>query len=149
MISQIPIETEGFFKIHNFVNYPLVEIPQTFSDSRGNILNLVDGKLGDVAIINSVKGSIRANHYHNEDWHFCFLISGSMEYWWTDLSGKEHPKKLMVNPGEMVYTPPKIAHKIVFNSDSSFISISKLSRISSNYEKDTVRLKSDFFHLSI
>ena len=66
-----------------------------------------------------------------------------MEYLWVDLNGKQ--KETIVAKGQMVYTPPKVPHKMVFLEDSIFIAIAAKNRSSENYEADTTRLESDYF----
>lgn len=140
---EIPSTLSSLFSDENFANYPKVLIPQIFNDDRGSIKNLADGRLGDVAIISSQQSSIRANHVHENDWHFSYLVSGQMRYFWKD-SNKE-VQSLIVNAGEMVYTPPKIPHKMQFLEESVFIAISELSRSQNNYEADTKKMPENFF----
>lgn len=145
MEAAIPKEISGYFNSESFRDYPFVTIPQRFSDSRGEIINIADGTLGDVALITSQKGAVRANHIHLNDWHLCFLIEGKMDYHWQE-KGSLDFQLAQVNPGQLIFTPSETAHKIVFNSDSIFLSISKLSRTTSNYEADTRRLDDSYFH---
>jgi len=140
---EIPSTLSSLFSEENFMNYPKVLIPQIFNDDRGSIKNLADGRLGDVAIISSQKSSIRANHVHENDWHFSYLISGQMRYFWKD--SNMQVQSLIVKAGEMVYTPPKIPHKMQFLEDSVFIAISELSRSQNNYEADTKKMPENFF----
>ena len=65
-------------------------------------------------------------------------------YWRTDLN-TENSESMVVNAGEMIYTPPKVPHKMVFLEDSVFIAISGLSRVQENYEADTNKLLDNFF----
>lgn len=140
---KIPRELSNYFDENNFSNYPLVTIPQEFEDHRGQIRNLADGIIGDVAIISSYKGAIRANHVHRNDWHLCYLMEGSLEYFWTD--EKKRKKRLIFFAHQMIFTPALVPHKMVAITDSKFLSISRLSRISANYERDTNKLEVDFF----
>lgn len=50
--------------INSLSNYPAIEAFQEFIDDRGSIINIADGQIGDVAVINSAAGSIRASHFH-------------------------------------------------------------------------------------
>ncbi len=138
----IPEELSGYFSTEDFSNYPFVRIPQVFEDFRGRIVNLADGRIGDVAIISTEKNSVRANHFHQNDWHLCYLIEGKFDYFWEEFGVQN---RVEVSPGEMVFTPKLIPHKIIFGEKSIFISVSKLSRISTFYESDTTKLKVDFF----
>lgn len=139
----LPHELSSLFQESHFQDYPFVEIPQSFSDDRGRIDNLADGVLGDVAVISSVKGAVRANHIHLHDWHFSYLVKGSMEYIWKDSEGIE--KSITVFKGQMIYTPPSVPHKMVFLEGSLFIAISAKNRSSEDYEEDTSRLPLDYF----
>jgi len=141
----IPDSLSSIFTKEHFVNYPKILIPQNFIDDRGSIRNIADGKLGDVAVITSKLNSIRANHVHDHDWHLSFMISGSMKYYWKSEMQDSLENSTIVNAGEMVYTPPKSPHKMVFLEDSVFIAISQLSRVQENYEADTKRLPDNFF----
>ena len=141
----IPNSLSSIFTAKHFADYPKVLVPQNFVDDRGSIKNIADGKLGDVAVITSKANSIRANHVHDHDWHLSYLVSGSMKYYWrTDLN-TENSESIVVNAGEMIYTPPKAPHKMVFLEDSVFIAISGLSRVQENYEADTKKLSDNFF----
>ena len=144
IIVEIPIELANYFSEGDFLDYPLVKIPQVFVDSRGAISNLADGNIGDVAVITSNTGSIRANHVHSNDWHLCYFLNGSMEYHWKDES--EPRRKIIVGSNQMVFTPALVPHKMVALENTTFLSISRLSRISANYEMDTNKLQTDFFY---
>lgn len=54
MPINIPRELKSYFTEQDFSSYPIIRIPQYFSDDRGVIFNLAGGKLGDVAVINFV-----------------------------------------------------------------------------------------------
>ena len=97
---EIPSTLSSLFSVENFANYPKVLIPQIFNDERGSIKNIADGRLGDVAIISSQKSSIRASHVHENDWHFSYLVSGQMRYFWKDPN--KEVQSLIVKAGEMV-----------------------------------------------
>lgn len=98
---------------------------------------MAGGKLGDVALISSIAGSIRANHFHNKDWHLCYLINGSFLYHWNKVGDTRRNEILKIIPGQMVFTPPKTIHKFQFLEDSNFITIARLSRKKANYDRDT------------
>jgi len=131
------------FSVDDFAEYPLVRVPQFFEDDRGTISNIADGELGDVAVITSEKNAVRANHVHEQDWHLSYLVNGSMNYIWKGENGIE--ESLLVLPGQMIYSPPGIPHKMVFREKSTFIAVAAKCRSSENYEEDTRRLPVDFF----
>ena len=141
----IPSQLSSIFRPEHFDSYPFIGLPQEFEDDRGVIRNIADGNLGDVAVIHSNKGSIRANHIHDTDWHISYMVFGSMEYSWSDNPNGIAQKKVLVKEGRMVYTPVRVPHKMAFLENSCFIAVSALSRSQENYEADTVRLDSNFF----
>jgi len=139
MSSIVPKELKMYFEEKDFERYPIVNIPQSFEDERGLILNLADGSIGDVALITSKPHSTRANHYHKKDWHLTYMLTGAMIYSWRPLH-QNIWEDVQVESGQMVFTPAMIAHKMTFPVASDFIAISAFSRLSKNYESDTVRL---------
>ena len=58
----------------------IVKLEKAFVDIRGSIQPLVDLPMESAVLIHSKKGAVRANHYHQTDWHFCYVLSGSIEY---------------------------------------------------------------------
>jgi dTDP-4-dehydrorhamnose 3,5-epimerase-like enzyme len=138
-----PNELSNLFSDSDFEKYPFVRIPQEFKDERGIIQNIADGAIGDVAVITSNSGSIRANHVHSDDWHLTYIVSGSMKYHWVDVQGIN--QNTIVNKAEMVFTPSRTPHKMEFLTDSVFIAISKLNRSHEKYEADTKKIDLDFF----
>jgi len=138
----IPSSLQKYFTSSSFSNYPIIDIPQKFSDDRGLIINIADGELGDVAVISSKPSSIRANHVHKEDWHLSYLIDGEIKYFWEENSLQ---KSMIIRPGQLFYTPPRIPHKMEFLKDSIFIAVAAMSRTQDNYEMDTTRLDETYF----
>lgn len=113
-------------------------------DERGEMSHLLEGKvkISSALLISSRKGAIRANHYHKKDSHYCYLLKGKMEYVCQDLTSRNSSKKtLLVKEGEIVYTPPMIAHAMWFLEDSVFLALTTEPREQSEYEKDTVRIE--------
>ncbi len=45
----------------------IIPIRKPFVDMRGEIRNLIDAPFTSAAVITSVKGAIRANHYHKKE----------------------------------------------------------------------------------
>jgi dTDP-4-dehydrorhamnose 3,5-epimerase-like enzyme len=137
----LPAELSKIFSENSFVDYPLVKIPQVFTDSRGTIANIADGNLGDVAIIESNKNAVRANHYHELDWHLSYLVSGRMIYTWKSIEPGDSAQNLEITAGQLFYTPPRVIHRMQFLTESIFVAVSKLNRDKESYESDTVRVQ--------
>ncbi len=123
-------------------------IAPEFVDIRGGITRILDGTnvaVKSILLITSKKGSIRANHYHKKDTHYCYLVSGSMEYYEAPLAAfeageKDKIEKVVVRAGDMVFTPSMNVHAMKFLEDTVFFAFATESRDQADYEADTVRV---------
>ena len=118
-------------------------IKPEFVDDRGAITKILDdGKtvIKSVLLITSKKGTVRANHYHKTDSHYCYLLSGKME-WREKLLKGGKVEKAVLKMGDMVFTPPLRMHASKFLEDSVFLAFATESRSQADYENDTVRIK--------
>lgn len=118
----------------------VVKLEKAYVDARGAIQPLVDRLMKSAVMIESKAGTLRANHYHKTDWHYCYVIKGRIEYWHRPTGGTEPPVKMDVNEGEMVFTPPMVDHGMVFPVDTTFLTLSRNSRDQAAYEADVVRI---------
>ncbi len=118
----------------------MVPLEASFRDERGVIQNLLEVTTGSTVVITSKANSVRANHYHKTDWHYCYLLSGSMEYFHKDVDSDGPPERLLVRQGEMVFTPPLVEHAMRFLEDTVFITMSRNARDHESYEGDLVRV---------
>jgi quercetin dioxygenase-like cupin family protein len=119
----------------------IVPLEDPFRDARGYIQNLVHQPLGSAVMIQSDKGSIRAEHWHREDFHFCYLISGELLYLERGLGSTELPQLTKIVAGQLFFTPPRVEHSMYFTLPSLFLTLGKLSRTHDAYEADLVRLE--------
>jgi len=108
-----------------------------FSDDRGEIFNIFEGRIEHIALITSKKGTIRANHYHKEDHQYIYLVSGAYESHCCDVRNPEKKQVLEVGPGDIVETPAMIAHAQRFTEDSVFLALTTRQREEGKYEQDT------------
>lgn len=139
----------------------IVPLDDAFIDNRGYIQNLLNTNINGAAIITSCKGSIRSNHYHKEDYHYLYVLSGSMRYKEFFVRNCSHncsdcdcdkicnpncymcgpwEKDFIVRSGQMVFTPPMMIHQTVFLEDTVLISFSKRNRDHNNHEEDVMRV---------
>lgn len=111
-------------------------------DARGVIEKLVEGDFQSVLRITSKAGTVRANHYHKHDSHTCYLVSGKIEYVTRDALNDQAPlERIIIEPGQVFYTPPMLAHAMVFLEDSEFYCFTTSLRHSqADYEDDVVRV---------
>jgi dTDP-4-dehydrorhamnose 3,5-epimerase-like enzyme len=119
----------------------VVKLEKPFVDGRGSIKPLVDIMMKSAVMIESKAGSLRANHYHKTDWHYCYVISGTIEYLHRETGSDAVPDTIMVKEGEMVFTPPMIDHGMKFPVDTVFLTLSRNPRDQESYEKDVVRVE--------
>ena len=113
-------------------------IQSAYHDERGDIFNLFEGRIEHTALITSKKGSVRANHYHKEDYQYIYLVSGEFESHSCDVRNPKKKQMLLVKPGDLVDTPPYIAHAQKFTKDSVFLALTTHQRESGKYEEDTI-----------
>ena len=119
---------------------PLVELEKPFVDVRGAIHPLVDRLMKSAVLIESKKGTLRANHYHKTDWHYCYVISGWIEYYHRPTGSSEEAECVVARAGEMVFTAPMVDHGMVFPEDTMFLTLSRNPRDQATYEADVVRI---------
>ena len=125
----------------NLPEKEIIELENPFIDQRGEIQPLVDKIMKSAVMIHSKAGSLRANHYHKTDWHYCYVISGEIEYYYRKTNSLETKKKIKVKKGQMVFTPPMVDHAMVFNVDTTFLTLSRNFRDQKTYESDVVRIE--------
>src|SRR5262245_58589485 len=118
----------------------IVSLEEAFADARGAIQPLVDLPMESCVLIHSKKGTVRANHYHQTDWHFCYVLAGSIEYLHRPHGSAEKPKAVLVKQGQLFFTPPLVDHAMVFPEDTSFLVLGRNSRAQEVYEADVVRI---------
>ena len=113
---------------------------QRDTDSRGEILSIVDEKIANVSIITCTPGSIRSNHYHYEDFHCMYVLDGDFDYFFKEIDSDDI-SYLRVKKGETIFTPPMEIHACYFPSETRLIVSSKNPRDQETYEADTVRVE--------
>ena len=119
---------------------PKVPLEKPFIDKRGKIQPLVDLMMKSAVMIESKKGSLRANHYHKTDWHYCYVVSGCIEYYHRPTGSDAEPECVLVRAGEMVFTPPMVDHGMKFPTDTVFLTLARNPRNQEAYEADVVRI---------
>lgn len=118
----------------------LVDLAAAHRDERGAIQPMVDAAMKSCVMITSKAGAVRANHYHRTDWHYCYVLSGRLEYSHRPVGSTAAPERLVVGAGQMVFTPPMVEHAMRFLEDTVFFAWGRNSRAQAVYEADVVRI---------
>lgn len=118
----------------------IVELEEPHTDDRGSIQSLVNFPMKNLSLITSKKGSVRSNHYHQTDWHYMYVLSGSFDYYFRPTGTEDKPEKITVKAGEMVFTPPMEDHATVFLEDCQLLAMSRNPRDQEAYESDVKRV---------
>ncbi len=118
----------------------ILPFEQSKEDDRGYIKSIINQPSTNTSIIMCNPGSVRANHYHIRDWHYMYVLEGSMDYFFFDNLSKE-VCFLSLEKDQIVYTPPKEVHATFFSEQTKLIVISYLARDETSYEADTRRVK--------
>lgn len=128
-----------------------VKIKIATKDRRGDISDIFyKTNINHVAVINSVKGALRGDHYHKKTTQSMYMSRGSLRYYYReyDKSKKQwgKTKNVVVKKGEMVKTPPYEIHALEILEDNQFIVFSWGKRGGKDYESDTFRVKQSLIH---
>ncbi len=118
----------------------VITLPPPFADARGGIQPLVDETMESAVLITSKKGTVRANHYHKTDWHYCYVLEGRIEYHHRPHGSDAQAEVVVVEPGELFFTPPMVDHAMVFLADTTFLTLGRNSRAQEVYEADVERI---------
>ena len=140
MAKHIKIEPVTEDEKNSWPPHGVVKLEKPFVDSRGAIRPIVDTMMKSAVMIESKAGSLRANHYHKTDWHYCYVISGEIEYLHRPTGSSCDPETIAVKQGEMIFTPPMVDHGMRFPVDTVFLALSRNPRDQESYENDVVRV---------
>lgn len=120
---------------------PIVPLERPFADERGSIQPLIEAEVRSALLIHSKKGTVRANHYHRTDWHYCYVVSGAVEYYYRPVGSREPPRSVLVKAGQLFFTPPMVEHAMKFPEETVFLALSRNPRDQGSYEADLVRTR--------
>ncbi len=152
-ISNEKLLSTGFSFIYNLrdslkemiSNWSHKELPQDleyiitggkeYVDSRGKISNYeLTEPINLIGYIESVYGSVRANHYHPIQEQKCLLVKGQYISVIKDLSIPNAPiETRIINEGDIAVIKPNVAHAMIFTQDSIFLNLVRGEREHENY----------------
>ena len=106
-----------------------------YIDSRGKISNHeLTEPINMIGLIDSKKGSIRANHYHPQQEQKCLFTKGQIIEIYQDILNPNSPKiTQVVNEGQLSIIKPNVAHTMVFTKDTTFLNLVRGEREHENY----------------
>ena len=106
-----------------------------FVDVRGKISNHeLTEPINLIGLIDSKKGTMRANHYHPQQEQKCLFTKGQIKEVLQDLLNAASPKiTQVVNEGQLSIIKPNIAHTMVFTKDTVFLNLVRGEREHDNY----------------
>ena len=106
-----------------------------FIDNRGKISNHeLTEPVNLIGLINSKKGTIRANHYHPQQEQKCLFTKGQIIEIFQDIINPNSPKiTQVVNEGQLSVIKPNVAHTMVFTKDTTFLNLVRGERDHDNY----------------
>ena len=106
-----------------------------FEDKRGKISNHeLTEPINLIGLIDSKKGTIRANHYHPQQEQKCLFTKGQIIEVFKDNINPESPKTTQViNEGQLSIIKPNVAHAMVFSKDTTFLNLVRGERDHENY----------------
>ncbi len=106
-----------------------------FKDKRGKISNHeLTEPINLIGLIDSKKGTIRANHYHPQQEQKCLFTKGQIIEIFQDIINPNSPKVTqVVNEGQLSVIKPNVAHTMVFTKDTTFLNLVRGERDHENY----------------
>ncbi|MBI4184339.1 MAG: cupin domain-containing protein [Proteobacteria bacterium] len=125
----------------NWSGEVVIPLDPPHADARGAIVPLVDAHMRSAVLISSKKGTVRANHYHRTDWHYCYVLEGAIDYYHRPVGAKTPPEKVRIGRGHLFFTPPMVEHAMVFAEDTVFLTLGGNPRDQTSYEADVVRVR--------
>ena len=115
--------------------YHLKNGENEFVDSRGKISNHeLSEPINMIGLIDSKKGTIRANHYHPQQEQKCLFVKGQIIEIFQDNLNPNSPKiTQVVNEGQLSTIKPNVAHTMVFTKDTLLLNLVRGEREHENY----------------
>ncbi len=102
----------------------VIKSKNPFIDNRGAIENYdLVFPVNMANIITSKAGTMRANHYHPEQLQQALVVSGRYISVYKDLLNNGNINSHVIKAGDLVVTPPMVAHTMIFLEDTIFINL--------------------------
>ena len=119
------------------------KIGRVYKDKRGFIKTILNYGFSACLEVTSKKGTIRANHYHKKDEHFCYILKGEILFFYRNRSKGSKLNYKVMKKGDLFFTTYNQDHLAYFLKNTHFLSYSSRKRTKIDYENDLVRLNMD------
>ena len=116
------------------------KVGKIFKDKRGWLKKILNGNFSSCIEVYSKKNSIRANHYHKNDKHFIYIISGEILYFYRNRKKNAKTKFKLMKKNDLFFTPAMQEHMTYFTKNTHFLAFSTRKRTQFDYEKDLIRV---------
>jgi nucleoside-diphosphate-sugar epimerase len=106
-----------------------------YIDDRGKISNHeLTEPINLIGLIDSKRGTVRANHYHPQQEQKCLFTKGQIIEIFQDILNPNSPKiTQVVNEGQLSIIKPNVAHTMVFTKDTTFLNLVRGERGHDSY----------------
>lgn len=119
----------------------LVPLDPPFANANGEITNLLLERFSSAAVISSTPGALRANHFHKTDFHYAFVVSGTVEYFHRPVGSSAAPERCVFTPGQVFFSPPMVEHAMFFPHGGTILTLARNIRDTAHHEEDVVRVE--------
>lgn len=121
----------------------ILSLEPEHEDDRGTMFKPIDDEeLRAVFHITSKPGVVRANHYHETQTQWLYLVDGALELTLEDRrdATSEAVETYRLEPGDLVRIPPKVAHALRINAPTEFFEFMDHAQGPDGefYDRDTV-----------
>ena len=106
----------------------------------GTIWNLAHECKGTVSVLECLPGSTRSKHSH-PDAHWLFVASGKALYYERPAGSREDVAPIVVNEGELFFTPGGVEHKVFFPVRTILVSLATSERRPGEHDKKITRVE--------
>ena len=119
------------------MNEKIIKVKPFLKNDIGQITNILQKPIKQVAVIISKKGSTRANHYHPTQIQYVYVIKGCYVSATQDIETNRRATTTLAE-GCLSIIQPKIAHRMDFIEDTIFLNLIPGTRSSKKKRKDTI-----------
>jgi dTDP-4-dehydrorhamnose 3,5-epimerase-like enzyme len=103
----------------------IFKVEHPYEDARGRLdYWVMPQPVNWVGVATSKKGAVRANHWHPREQQKCLILSGKCVCVYKDLTKPDSPiKHHLAVEGDLVVTPPRVAHAVIYLEDTVFLNL--------------------------